>query len=125
MALVLNTSTDVKEYVINFTWAIQDWRIVHNLDHALIKNSNQALQHSLRFNTHMKLLNNFRQYMIFIDMLTSVFNVEASETKKLKNNTKFANRFELKAVVNQSLKESFPLELFCSLVLIYVGCNVQ
>ena len=62
--------------------------------------------------------------MIF--MLTSVFNVDASERqKKLKNNTKFANLFELKAIVNQSLKEWFPLKLFCSLVLIYVGCNVQ
>ena len=62
--------------------------------------------------------------MIF--MLIYVFNVEASERqKKIKNNTKFVNLFELKAIVNQSLKESFPLALFCSLVLIYVGCNVQ
>ena len=48
-------------------------------------------------NVYMKLLNNFRQYMIF--MLTSVFTVEASETKKLKNDTKFTNLFELKVIV--------------------------
>ena len=36
---------NVWEYVINFTWlAIRDWRIVNNLNHALIKNSNQAFQ---------------------------------------------------------------------------------
>ena len=43
------------------------------------------------------------------------------DKKKLKNNTKFANLFELKAIVNQSLKEWFPLALFSSLVLIYVN----
>ena len=32
--------------------------------------------------------------------LTPVFTVEASETKKLKNDTKFAKLFELKAIVN-------------------------
>ena len=56
-------------------------------------------------------------------MLTSVFTVEASEKKKLKNDTKLANLFELKAIFNQSLKESFRLALFCSLVSIYAGCN--
>ena len=66
-----------------------------------------------------KLLNNFRQFFIF--MLTSVFTVETSETKKtttkkLKNDIKFANC--------QSLKESFP-PLFCSVVLISVGCNSE
>ena len=46
--------------------------------------------------------------MIF--MLTSVFAVEASETKeKLKKDTKFTNLFELKAIVNESLKEWFSL----------------
>ena len=45
------------------------------------------------------------------------------DKKKLKNDTKFANPFELKEIVNQSLKESFPFALFCSLVLIYVGYN--
>ena len=41
--------------------------------------------------------------------------------KKIKERQKFAYHFELKAIVNQSLKESFPFALFCSLVLIYVG----
>ena len=77
---------------------------------------------ALDSNTHMKLLNNFRQHMIF--MLTSVFNVSRLQRqKKLKNDTKFANPFELKEIVNQSLKESFPFALFCSLALIYVGYN--
>ena len=55
-------------------------------------------KHNLRFNTHMKLLNNFGHHMILF--LTPVFTVEASETKKLKNDTKFAKLFELKAIVN-------------------------
>ena len=77
---------------------------------------------ALDSNTHMKLLNNFRQRMIF--MLTSVFNVSRLQRqKKLKNDTKFANPFELKEIVNQNLKESFSFALFCSLVLIYVGYN--
>ena len=36
--------------------------------------------------------------------------LEALKTKKLKNDTKFADLFELKAIVNQSLKE--PLSCF-------------
>ena len=45
VALVLSTSINVWEYVINSIWlAVGDWRIVNNLNHALIKNSNQALQ---------------------------------------------------------------------------------
>ena len=77
---------------------------------------------ALNSNVHMKLVNNFRQHMIF--MSTSVFNVSRLQRqKKLKNDTKFANPFELKEIVNQSLKESFPFALFCSLVLIYVGYN--
>ena len=60
--------------------------------------------------------------MIF--MLTSVFIFSRLQRqKKLKNDTKFAGLFELKAIVNQSLKESFLFALFCSLVLIYVGYN--
>ena len=59
-------------------------------------------------------------------MLTSVFTVSRLQRqKKLRNDTKFANLFELKAIVNQVLKESFPLALFCYLVLIYVGCNSE
>ena len=61
--------------------------------------------------------------MIFL--LTPVFPVEASETKKLKNDTKFAHLFELKAIVNWSLKEPFPLVLFWSLVSIYVDCTSE
>ena len=62
--------------------------------------------------------------MIF--MLTSVFIVSRLQRpKKFKNDTKFANLFELKTIVNQSLKESFPLALFCSLVSIYVGYNSE
>ena len=64
---------------------------------------NRWKKHNLRFNTRMKLLNNFGQHMIFL--LTPVFTVEASETKKkLKNDTKFTtkftNLFELKAIFN-------------------------
>ena len=74
--------------------------------------------------THMKLLNNFRQHMIF--MSTSVFNVSRLQRqKKLNNDTKFADLLELKAILNQSLKESFPFGLFCSLVLIYVAYNSE
>ena len=59
-------------------------------------------------------------------MLTSVFKVSRLQRqKKLNNDTKFADLFELKAIVNQSLKESFPFALFCSLVLIYVGHNSE
>ena len=62
--------------------------------------------------------------MIF--MLTSVFTVSRLQRQnKLKNDTKFVNLFKLKAIVNQSLKELFPLALFCSLVLIYVGYNSE
>ena len=79
---------------------------------------------ALDSNTHMKLLNNFRQHMIF--MLTSVFNVSRLQRqKKLKNDTRFANLYELKAIANQSLKELFPFALFCSLVLIYVRYNSE
>ena len=62
--------------------------------------------------------------MIF--MLTSAFSVSRLQRqKKIKNDTKSAKLFELKAIINQSLKESFPLALFCSLVLIYVGYNSE
>ena len=47
------------------------------------------------------------------------------DKKKLNNDTKFADLFELKAILNQSLKESFPFALFCSLVLIYVAYNSE
>ena len=87
----------------------------------LLDEKNTALDSS----THMKLLNNFRQNMIFT--LTSVFNVSRLQRQKKKSNndTKFADLFELKAILNQSLKESFPFALFCSLVLIYVGYNSE
>ena len=59
-------------------------------------------------------------------MLTSVFNVSRLQRqKKLNNDTKFADLFELKAILNQSLKELFPFGLFCSLVLIYVAYNSE
>ena len=59
-------------------------------------------------------------------MLTSVFTVlRLQRQKKLKNDTNVAKLFELKAIVNQSLKQSFPFALFCSPVLIYVGCNSE
>ena len=59
-------------------------------------------------------------------MLTSVFNVSRLQRqKKIKEQHKIRQPFELEAIVNQNLKESFPFALFCSLVLIYVGHNSE
>ena len=66
---------------------------------------------ALDSNAHMNLLNNFPQHMIF--MLTSVFNVSRIQRqKKSKNDTKFANLSEMKAIVN---KNRFHLRYFALL----------
>ena len=46
-------------------------------------------------------------------------------TKKIKNDTKFANLFELKAIVNQSLKESFHLRYFALLFQFMLAITVN